>query len=54
MIVAFVRLLLPAWVPLGHGGIVTCGTWSLQVTNAGPTSTPQRSVAGPQIPLPVR
>ena len=61
MITASTRLLLPAWVPLGHVGMGTCGTWPLQAANAGPIAStvlappiPQRSAAGPQTPLPVK
>ena len=61
MIAASARLLLPVWVPPGHGGMVTCGTWPLQVANAGPTAstvlaqpTPRSSAAGPLIPLSVK
>ena len=61
MIATSTRLLLPAWVLLGHGGMVTCGTWPLQAANAGPIPStvlappiPQRSTAGPQTPLSVK
>ena len=61
MIAASTKLQPPAWVPLGHREMATCGIWPLQVANAGPTAstvlaplTPQSSVVGPQTPLPVR
>ena len=58
MITAFARLSLPTQVPLGQGGTVICGIWSLQVANAGPTAntvsaapTPRSSAMGPWMPL---